>query len=149
MRPVAGFGLVGVSLFMLLGFLNADLSGSALVSALTLLVAVGIPGAAGGTLLYQHFAQGKKLSGSRDQLKRQTQESELLRLAGEHSGRLTVVEVVRELAVTHSDAEELLRSLQVRGFAEIEITDSGMLVYRFPDVQLLEEKGTAKGVLDD
>ena len=59
------------------------LGGSALVTVLTLLVAVGIPGAAGGTLLYQHFMHGKKLSGSRDQLKRQTQESELLRLAGE------------------------------------------------------------------
>ena len=149
MRPVAGFGLVAVSLFMLIGFFNADLGGSALVSALTLLVAVGIPAAAGGTLLYQHFTRGKRLSASRDQLKRQTQESELLRLAGEHGGRLTVVEVVRELAVTHSDAEELLRSLQVRGFADIEITDSGMLVYTFPDVQLLEEKATGKGVLDD
>jgi hypothetical protein len=37
----------------------------------------------------------------------------------------------------------------VRGFAEIEITDSGMLVYKFPDVQLLSEKATGKGVLDD
>jgi hypothetical protein len=134
---------------MLLGFLNADLTGSALNTLLTLLVAVGIPGAAGGTLLHQHFGGAKKLAGSRDQLKLQTQESELLRLAGEHGGRLTVVEVVRELAVTHSDAEALLRSLQIRGFAEIEITDSGMLVYKFPDVQLLGEKATGKGVLDD
>lgn len=149
MRPVAGFGLIGVSLFMLLGFFTADLSGSALVTLLTLLIGVGIPGAAGGTLLYQHFGGQKRLAGSRAQLKRQTQESELLRLAGEHGGRLTVVEVVRELAVTHGEAEELLKSLQVRGFAEIEITESGMLVYRFPDVQLLEEKSSGTGVLDD
>jgi hypothetical protein len=149
MRPLAGFALVGISLFMLLGFLNAELTGSAFNTLLTLLVAVGIPGAAGGTLLCQHFGHGKKLAGSRDQLKRQTQEAELLRLAGEHDGRLTVVEVVRELAVTHLEAEELLRSLQVRGFTEIEITESGMLVYKFPDVQLLSEKATGKGVLDD
>ncbi len=149
MRPIAGFALVGVSIFMLLGFLNAELTGSALNTLLTLLVAVGIPGAAGGTLLYQHFSRGKKLAGSRDQLKRQTQESELLRLAGKFGGRLTVVEVVREMAVTHAEAEELLRSLQVRGFTEIEITDSGMLVYRFSDIQLLGEKATGKGVLDD
>jgi hypothetical protein len=149
MRLVAGFGLVGLSLFMLVGFLNAELTGSALNTLLTLLVAVGIPAAAGGTLLHQHFGQRKLLAGSRDQLKRQTQEAELLRLAGEQGGRLTVVEVVRELAVSHSEAEELLRSLQVRGHTEIEITESGMLVYRFPDVQLLSEKATGKGVLDD
>ena len=149
MRPVAGFALIGVSLFMLIGFLNAELTGSAFNTLLTLLVAVGIPGAAGTTLLYQHFGQNKRLGGSRDQLKRQTMESEILRLAGEHGGRLTVVEVVRELAVTHSEAEELLKTLQVRGFAEIEITESGMLVYNFPDVQLLGEKTTGKGVLDD
>lgn len=149
MRPVVGFGLIGVSLFMLLGFFNADLGASAIVNLLTLMVGVGIPGAAGGTLLYQHFGRSKRLAGSREQLRRRTQESELLRLAGEHGGRLTVVEVVRELAVTHSDAEELLGSLQVRGFAEIEITESGLLVYRFPDVQLLDEKATGTGILDD
>jgi len=149
MRPVAGFGLVGLSLFMLLGYFNADLGNSAMVNLLTLLIGVGIPGAAGGTLLYQHFGGPKRLAGSREELKRKTQESELLRLAGEHGGRLTVVEVVRDMAVTHSEAEELLRSLQVRGFAEIEITEGGMLVYRFSDIQLLEEKASGTGVLDD
>ncbi len=149
MRLIAGFGLVGLSLFMLMGFLDAELTGSALNTLLTLLVAVGIPGAAGGALLHQHFGQRNRLASSRDSLKRQTQEAELLRLAGEHGGRLTVVEVVREMAVTHSEAEELLRSLQVRGVTEIEITESGMLVYKFPDVQLLGEKATGKGVLDD
>jgi hypothetical protein len=149
MRPALGFTLIGVSLFMLLGFFNADISESAMVTALTLIVGVGIPGVAGGTLLLQHFGRGKKLAGRRAQLKRQTQEAELLRLAGEHDGRLTVVEVVRELAMTHPEAESLLRSIVVRGFADVEITESGLLVYTFPDVQLLDEKTTSRGVLDD
>ncbi len=149
MRPVLGFTLVGISLFMLLGFLRADLSISAMETLLTLLIAVGVPGAAGGTLLMQHFGGGKKLAHSRAELIRKTQEAELLRLAGENDSKLTVVEVVRELAVTHPEAEELLKSLVVRGFAEIEITDSGMLVYSFPDVKLLDEKSTSRGVLDD
>ena len=62
---------------------------------------------------------------------------------------MTVVEVVRELAATHSDAESLLRSLVERGSADVEVTDSGLLVYTFPDVQLLEDKPTSRGVLDD
>ncbi|UCG87240.1 MAG: hypothetical protein JSW71_01455 [Gemmatimonadota bacterium] len=149
MRPAAGFVLLGVSLFMLLGFFNADLPQSAVVKLLALLVGVGIPGAAGGTLLLQHFGRKNRLRGSRAQLIRQTQEAELLRLAGERGGRLTVVEVVQELALTHGDAESLLRSLVVRGYSEVEVTDTGLLVYTFPDVQLLDGKATARGVLDD
>jgi hypothetical protein len=147
-RPILGFALIAVSLFMLLGFFRADLPDSTMVMLLTLLVAVGIPGAAGGALLYQHFGGGKKLSASREQLRRQTLEAELLRMAGEHDGRLTVVEVVRELALTHQDADDLLRSLVVRGFAEVEVTDRGLLVYAFPDVQQLDDKPTSRGVLD-
>ena len=34
-------------------------------------------------------------------------------------------------------------------FAEIEVTESGMLVYAFPDVQRLPEKGMSRGILDE
>ena len=149
MRLWLGSALIGVSLFMLLGYLSADLSVSTAAKLAALFVTVGIPGGAGVTLLVQHSGRGRKLAERREQLIRQTQEAELLRLAGEHGGRLTVVEVVRELATTHQDAEKLLRSLVERGFAEVEVTDSGLLVYTFPDVQLLEEKPDSRGVLDD
>ena len=148
MKSLLGFTLIGISLFMLLGFFNANLPGSAGAQFLALIVGVGIPGAVGGALLSQHFGGKKKLAGRREQLKRQTQEAELLRLAGEHDGRLTVVDVVRDLALANSDAEQLLRGVVERGDAEIEITDRGLLVYRFPDVQLLDEKSSSKGVLD-
>jgi len=145
---LTGLALVGISLFMLLGFVNADLAVSGLATALALLVGVGIPGTAGAAILMKHFRGGKRLESRREQLRLQTLEAELLRMAGEHGGRLTVVEVVRELAMTHSDAEALLKSTVQHGVAEIEISDDGLLVYRFPDVQLLEGKSTSKGVLD-
>ncbi len=141
--------MLGVSLFMLLGFFNADLSGGTLATVLALTVGVGIPGVAGGTLLVQHFGRRKHLAGRREQLTQQTQEAEVLRLAGAHGGRLAVVEVVRELALTHADAEALLRAMAVRGVADIEVTQSGLLVYTFPDVQRLDEKSSSRGVLDD
>lgn len=148
MKLLAGFSLVGISLFMLLGFFSADLAVSGLAKALALLVSVGIPGTAGAAILATHFRGGRSLDARREQLKLQTQEAELLRMAGEHAGRLTVVEVVRELAMSHADAETLLKSTVQRGVAEIEITDDGLLVYRFPDIQLLGGKSTSKGVLD-
>ena len=148
MGRLIGFLLVGVSLFMLLGFASADLAVSGLVKTLTLLVSVGIPGTAGVTILMKHFRGGKRLENRREQLRLQTQEAELLRMAGENAGRLTVVEVVRELAMTHIDAETLLKSTVHSGVSEIEITDDGLLVYRFPDVQMLGGKSSSKGVLD-
>jgi len=147
-RPFLGFGLIGISLFMLLGFLNADVEMSGLAKGVALLISVGIPGIAGGTLLNQHFGGGKRLAARRSALRRQTQEAELLRMAGEHDGRLTVVEVVRELAMSHDDADALLKSTVQSGVAEIEIAETGLLVYRFPDVQALGSKSTSRGVLD-
>jgi predicted DNA-binding transcriptional regulator len=148
LRAVLGYGLVGVSLFMLLGFFNADV-GSGIARALAFLVGVGIPGAAGVVLLTQHYGTGKRLAVGREELKRKTQEAELLRMAGEREGRLTVVEVVRELAMSQEEAEAVLRSLVERGVSEVEVTDRGLLVYAFPDVRLLGEKHTGRGVLDD
>jgi predicted DNA-binding transcriptional regulator len=148
LKAAAGFTLIGVSFFMLLGFFNADLSSSVMATMGALLIGVGLPGTVGGVLVAQHFRQGKGLAKRREQLRLQTQEAEVLRLAGEHDGRLTVVEVVRELAMQHSGAEALLRSMTERGVADIEVTDSGLLVYTFPDVQRLQDKPTSRGVLD-
>ena len=57
-------------------------------------------------------------------------------MAARHEGRLTVVEVAGELAVPTTTAEELLNELIARELADIEITESGLLVYAFHDVQV-------------
>jgi hypothetical protein len=41
-----------------------------------------------------------------------------------------------------------LRELVIRGVAEPEVTESGLLVYAFHDVRRLEEKPRSKGVLE-
>jgi hypothetical protein len=146
---IVGGILVVVSLIMLLGYFNADLSGSAGSAVMALVIAVGIPGVAGVALLTRHFKRVGGYADRRAQLKRQTQEAELLRMAGEHGGRLTVVEVVRELAMAQPEAEALMKSMVERCIADIEITDSGLLVYAFPDVQRLDDKSSSRGVLDD
>lgn len=149
MQLIVGGVLIAVSLVMLLGYFNADISASAGTLVLTLLVAVGIPGGAGVALIGRHFRKGRHRSERREQLRQQTLEAELLRMAGEHDGRLTVVEVVRELALSQPDADALLRLMVERSVADVEVTDSGLLVYTFPDVQKLGDKSSSRGVLDD
>ena len=71
----------------------------------------------------------------------------MLQLAQEHQGRLTVVEVATRLALSAPAVEALLGGLHERGMAEIEITDAGLIVYTFRDIQLLPGKGESRDVL--
>lgn len=143
-----GGALLLVSLFMVMGFLGADVDPSAPATVVALLIAAGLPAAGGAWLLARHFGAGRRIEERREGLRRDTLEAEVLRMAGQHEGRLTVVEVAGELAVPTTTAEELLKELMARDLADIEITESGVLVYAFHDVMHLAEKGDAKGLLE-
>ncbi len=146
LKRMTGGVLLALAGFMLLGFLRADLDTTPVVAALTLIVAVGIPAAAGGVML----AGGRNGRRSRiAELRRQTVEAEVLRLASAGSGRLAVVEIVRDLGVSSAEAEEALQALMRRGVADVEVTPSGGIVYAFPDIRLLDEKSRARGILDE
>ncbi len=81
-------------------------------------------------------------------LHRRTFEADILKLAEQKSGRLTIVEVMAEFAVDAETAKNALESFASEGIAEIEITESGVLVYSFYDIRHLAEKESARGVLD-
>jgi hypothetical protein len=147
-RLVAAALLLLLSFFMLIGFLGSSASLSAPATIAALLITVGLPAAAGVTLASSHFRQRGQLGRRRDELRRQTIESEILRLAAQHGGRLTAVEVASDMAIAPEAAKEALDSLVLREMAELEITDSGMLVYAFTDIKHLAQKSRAKGVLD-
>jgi hypothetical protein len=147
-KLVGGSALVFLALFMLLGFFNTSRPLSVPVAALTLLVAVAVPGAAGGALLWLHFRDRFGFRRRREDLREQTYQSEVLKLAERKGGKLTVVEVVSEAALDAGTAERLLQSLMQQGIADIEVTESGVLVYAFHDVQKLREKSSSRDVLD-
>ncbi|HEX7089523.1 MAG TPA: hypothetical protein VF192_05265 [Longimicrobiales bacterium] len=146
-RWFGGGGLLLLALFMLVGFLRADVDASAPATLVAVLIGVGLP-AFGGVALIARPGARRRLARRREELRRQTLEAEVLRLAGRHGGRLTVVEVVTELAVDADDAKQVLDALMVGGLAEIEVTDSGMLVYTFRDVASLPHKSSARGLLE-
>ena len=131
---------------MLLGFARADSVTVASIIALT--IGAGIPGGIGLALLSGRLGSGRHLAAAKVRLRRQTIEAEILGLAGRRDGKITVVEVVSELALDHAEVSEVLESLSVRGLADIQITDSGTIVYDFRDVRLLGDKGSARDVLE-
>jgi hypothetical protein len=144
---VVGFALLALSLFMLLGFLRSDADlGTPTIAAL--LITVALPALGGLALLTKPFRRGARLAERRELLRQQTYESEILRLAAQRQGRLTAVELVTEFAITPEKANELLESLMVRQLADVEVTDSGVVVYVFHDVKNLADKPHARGILD-
>lgn len=145
-RTIGGVTLCIVAGLMLLGF--ARTGSVTLASMIALAIGAGIPAALGIALLSGRLGSGRNLAAAKGKLRRQTIEAEILGLAGRRDGKITVVEVVSELALDHAEASEVLESLSVRGLADIQITDSGTIVYDFRDVRLLGEKGSAKDVLE-
>lgn len=73
-------------------------------------------------------------------------QNRLLRLARQRGGRLTVLEAATDGRMTVEQAEELLRELVARGHAELRISESGMMVYTFLEIERGEEKGGARPV---
>lgn len=147
-RLIGGVALLALALFVFVGFLLSGADPFALRTLFALFIAAGLPAAGGGLLLARHFGVGRRIEHRREELRRDTLEAEILKMAGRHGGRLTAVEVAGELALPTTTAEELLNELMAREMAEIEITDSGLLVYNFRDVRHLSEKESARGLLD-
>lgn len=137
-----------LAVFMFAGYLGADINAGPGATFLALAIAVGLPAAGGAALIASHVRTGGRVSDRKQDLRRQTIEAEVLRLAGQHAGKLTVVEVVGALALPPDEAKAVLDSLARRELADLEVTDSGVIVYAFHDVAKLSEKSKAKGILD-
>lgn len=72
----------------------------------------------------------------------------LLRLAREKGGSLTVLEAATDGRMTVGKAEEILGALAVGGSAEVRVSESGLVVYHFPEIEHGSEKCRAKPVDD-
>ena len=70
----------------------------------------------------------------------------LLRLAREKGGSLTVLEAATDGRMTVGKAEEILGALAVGGSAEVRVSESGLVVYHFPEIERGSEKHRAKPV---
>ncbi len=149
-RLAGAIALLMVSVFMLIGFMaGGGGTQSVGVRVFAFLIAVCLPGAFGLHLLRGHLRHSLPSGGGgADALRRQTWESEIVKLAERKGGKLTVVEVVADSVMNADDAEGVFKDLVGRGLAEPEVTDGGLIVYVFPDIKLLKEKNASKGLFE-
>lgn len=145
-RTTGGIALLILAALMFLGFVRSDASLSAPATIVALLITAVAPAVGGIALLRGGgTARARRL----DQLRQQSIDAEILRLAVAEGGMLTAVEVATALTLTPEAAKEKLDALVGRDVADIAVTERGVVVYTFHDAKHIGGKGNAKGVLDD
>jgi hypothetical protein len=135
-RILGGVILILLSLFMLLGYLQADLPAGVAARVVLFLLVVLAPALAGGLLFRSWFTRRRDIGKRKERLRQQTLQAEILKLAGENGGNLRAVDAVARLGVAREEAEAALDRLAVQGAAEVDISESGALVYRFDESQI-------------
>ena len=73
-------------------------------------------------------------------------QNRLLRLARSKGGSLTVLEAATDLRLTVDKTEDMMRELAARGHAEVRVSESGLLVYHFAEIEYASEKSGARPV---
>jgi hypothetical protein len=142
MRYLVGYSLKGLA--VLLGVGGLIVIGIAIAhnwSLEPLCVGLGLVAAAqavwwGGRLVHR----------SADRRRYARDQHRLIRLARERGGSLTVLEAAADCRMPVDKAEEILRDLAVRGHAEVRVSESGMVVYHFLEIERQDEKGRARPV---
>ena len=98
--------------------------------ALFVVAPIGI----GGLMLLSHFLEKRKaLQGQQKALHNQ-QEKQVIRLAQQKGGRLTIPEIAVETSMTTAEAEEFMQEMASKGYVNMEVTDTGVIVYEFYEI---------------
>jgi len=148
-KIAGGTALIAVALFMVVGFLRAHVDAWAPATLLALVIAVVLPAAGGAWLLWSAAGAGGRIAKRQESLRLRTLQAEILRIAPRLGGKVTAVEVTAELAVDPKLAARALEDMAVRELADVELAESGHLVYSFKRIQdLPAEKARAKRVQD-
>ena len=145
-RKIGGAALLLIAALMLLGFARSSASLGSPTALFALILTVALPAAGGIALL--RGSLGGHSKARMVQLRQQTIDAEILRLAMQHQGRLTAVEVASALALDGADAKSALDDLVNRQVADLEVSDEGVLIYIFHDARYFDGDRAVKGRLN-
>jgi len=142
-KSIFGGILIAIGAFFLLGFtVAASRSGLSIGDIVgALLVGIG-PVAGGGLLIRSHVKAKRNILAAREKDKYARQEKEIIRLAQQKAGRLSIPEIVAETSMSTDEADQILREMTTKGYVDMQVTESGVIVYEFYEIahrKLLEE----------
>jgi len=111
-----GIFLILLASFMLIGFLNVDTTTDVLAQYIAFAISVVLPFFGGIALIYSNHRSKKSLAASKNSLREKTLVAEVMKLAGQKGGKLTVVEVISDLVLEHDSAKELWNTTPPRNY---------------------------------
>jgi len=133
-RVIPGGILIFGGLFMLAGFFASTRPSTLIVDIMLLLLFVLVPVISGAILIRSHFMSKKKREEELHRNVLATREKEVLKLAREKGGELTLPEIVSETSMNTNEADEIMREMVLKQFVDMRITDHGAVVYKFFDL---------------
>lgn len=148
MRYAFAFMLKGTAIVFVFGGLAGMIFSGFRTSGFILSPVDFFMGIAVVALALVFWLTGRKVHVSAENKRYAQYQHRLLRLAREKGGSLTVVEAATDGRMTVGVAEEILRELAVGGSAEVRVSESGLVVYHFPEIERGSEKYRAKPVDD-
>lgn len=107
------------------------------VSDVFMFLALGVAPCVIGAILWFRTAQERK------ELAQMELEQDILRLAKSMHNKLTASDVAIKIVMQPKQAEEMLQEMVVKGWARLEISDSGVPVYNFHTLISGDEKRSA------
>jgi hypothetical protein len=129
--------LVGIGGFLLTGFFLNAADASFAINAgdivAALLLGVG-PMAGGGLLIRGHLKAKQKALSAQKKDEYVRREKEIIRLAQQKAGRLSIPDIVAETSMNSDDAEHIMRELTTKGYVDMQVTESGVIVYEFYEI---------------
>jgi hypothetical protein len=134
-KSIFGGFLIAIGAFFLFGFSVAvsrsGLSIGDVVGAL--LIGIG-PVVGGGLLIRSHVKTKRKMLIAQEKDEYARQEKEILRLAQEKGGRLSIPDIVVKTSMSTEQAEQVMREMTTKGYVDMQVTDSGVIVYEFYEI---------------
>lgn len=136
-KSIAGGLLIAFGAFFLLGFsvsVSRGASPFAIGNIIGVLVLSVTPIAGGGMLIRSHIKHKQLALRAREKDEYARHEKEIIRIAQKRGGRISIPEVVAETSMSTDEADQVLREMTTKGYVDMQVTESGVIVYEFYEI---------------
>ncbi len=134
MKLIGGGILIFIGLFMLLGVVAGGGDESLAVNAVMFILFVIAPISGGGMLIRSHFKRKQKALLEKKKALQGTREKEVIRLAQQKGGYLSIPDIVAGTSMSTIEADQIMREMTEKGYVNMQVTDSGVILYEFYEI---------------
>ena len=120
-----------------------------IIGWLAMVLLLGImPMGLGGYLIKKSTQIRKNLSAQKENMTEQMMERKILQIAAELGGKVTPSEIALKTHISLEKANACLQNMQEGGYAELEVSQQGAIIYHFRGFLSSDDRQNTMGLLD-